>query len=187
MSSFYCPCRSKTFVLKGTWVYHLTHNYGLELVSMNPTVASPLQTTTSGPTVSTSSTSPVAGSGTSPTLGHLKARPKLSFEVAYDLGQGDEAQPIRGTVPKNESYAEFLWRLHHVFYGETFERSLHQWEYILVNHRYEKGGKYIPRTLFFFRTTDSFANRETGFGPIAQTSVLQRRMLTPNSIQLRCR
>ncbi|KAF6218500.1 hypothetical protein HO133_005849 [Letharia lupina] len=74
-----------------------------------------------------------------PAVGRFNLRPKVSFHVAYDLGRGDEAQPIRVTVPKDESYDKFLWRLYNVFYGDSFEKSLRQWEYVLVNRQYERG------------------------------------------------
>ncbi|CAD6566990.1 MAG: hypothetical protein ASARMPRED_000454 [Alectoria sarmentosa] len=75
----------------------------------------------------------------------FKLETKVSFKVAYDLRRGYEAQPIRVTIPKDESYDQFLWRLHNVFYGDSFERSLRQWEYVLVNRRFEKGDS-LPLT-----------------------------------------
>ena len=65
-------------------------------------------------------------------------RPRTIFKVEYDLGLGDEVQPIRATIQKDETYGTFFRRLHHVFYGDSLERSLRQWEYVLVNRQYEK-------------------------------------------------
>ena len=121
---------------KHRWVYHLKRGHGLAPVLLDPTVAHLSQVTKSDPNISTSSTSLVDDLG--PVV-HNMVRPKVSFRVAFDRGQGDQVQPIRVTVPRDESYDKFLGRLRNVFYGEDFKRSLRQWEYVLVNHQYEKG------------------------------------------------
>ena len=72
---------------------------------------------------------------TSPAFQNCEAR----FRVVFDFGRGDEVQPLRTSVPQDESYEKFLGRLDHIFCDDSFERSLHQWEYVLVNRRYEKG------------------------------------------------
>ncbi|KAL9131554.1 MAG: hypothetical protein Q9175_006739 [Cornicularia normoerica] len=96
------------------------------------------------PTVAGSSQANMLTPGTlpaddiSPAVGRFKEEPKVSFKVAYDLGQGDKAPPIRVIIPKDESYDKFFGRLHNVFYGDSFERSLRQWEYILVHSKYQK-------------------------------------------------
>ena len=144
MTTFDCPRCSKIFDSKGAWIYHLQHSrHGLALVSMIPTTIGPSQATTSGSSMSIPSTPPAGDIG--PATRCFKLETKVSFKVAYDLGRGYEAQPIRVTIPKDESYDQFLWRLHNVFYGDSFERSLRQWEYVLVNRRFEKG-ESLPLT-----------------------------------------
>ena len=87
--------------------------------------------------MSTTSTSEADSS--SPAVGHFKVGPKVSFRVEYDLGREEEVQPLRVTIPKDEPFNKFLWRLRNVFYGDSFERSLRQWEYVLVDRQYKKG------------------------------------------------
>lgn len=99
-------------------------------------MASPVHKSAPGPNMSIPSTCP-ANDITLPT-GRFKVGPKVRFHVTMDLGRGDEAQPTRVIIQKDESYDTFLRRLHHLFYGDSYERSLHQWEYILVNRQYEK-------------------------------------------------
>lgn len=135
MTSFHCPKCSKTFSLEKWWVYHLNHGHGLEPVLLNPIVADLSHVSNSDPNVSTSSTSQVDDLG--PVV-HKMVKRKVGFYVAFDRGQGDEVQPLRVIVPRDESYDKFLSRLRNVFYGEDVERSLRQWEYVLVNRQYEK-------------------------------------------------
>ena len=135
MTSFHCPKCSKTFSFKKRWVYHLNHGHGLAPVSLNPTVADLSHVSNSDPNVSTSNTSQVDDLG--PVV-HKMMKRKVSFRVAFDRGQEDKVQPIRVIVPRDESYDKFLSRLRDVFYGEDFERSLRQWECVLVNRQYEK-------------------------------------------------
>lgn len=71
-------------------------------------------------------------------VGRFKVDPKESFRVEYDLGRGDETQPIRMAIPKDESYDEFLRRLRSIFHGDSFERSLRRFEYTLVSRQYKK-------------------------------------------------
>ena len=142
MTSFHCPKCSKTFSLEKWWVYHLKHGHGLAPVLLNPTVADLSHVTNSDPNISTSSTSPVDDLG--PVV-HKMMKRKVSFRVAFDRGQGDKVQPIRVIVPRDESYEKFLGRLRNVFYSEDFEKSLRQWEYVLVNRQYEKGNP-LPLT-----------------------------------------
>ena len=103
-------------------------------------MAGPLQATIPSPSMSLPATLPA--DDISPALSHSKVRPKVklkvSFQVAFDLGRGDDVQPIRVAIPKDEPYHKFLWRLRNVFSGDSFERSLRQWEYVLVNRQYEK-------------------------------------------------
>lgn len=137
MSTFDCPRCSKVFFQKRPWVYHLKHLHRLAPLPMDPTTVSPSQVTISGPNIPTLSTTPADNE--IPAIGRFKVGPKVSFKVAYDLGRGDEAQPVQVTISKDESYDKFLGRLQNVFYGAYFERSLRQWEYILVNRYYERG------------------------------------------------
>ena len=138
---FQCVKCSKAFYLEREWVYHLNHEHGLAPVLLE-TVAGPSQVTESSPTLSTPSIPAVVNSSQD---FHQFLGPKVSFHVVYDLGLGDEVQPIRTTIPREESYDNFFRRLRHVFYGDTFERSLRQWEYVLVNRQYEKGNP-LPLT-----------------------------------------
>lgn len=129
-----CP---KNFLLERQWVDHLKREHGVVPVLLpDPTTADTSQVTESGPTLSTPSTPPADNIAPAP---HQGLGPKVSFHIAYDLSQGDEVSPIRTNIPKGESYENFLRRLRHVFYGDSFERSLRQWEYILVNRQYKKG------------------------------------------------
>ena len=134
--TFPCVQCSKTFHLKSRWVYHLEHEHGLAPVQLNPTETHLSGVIVLGPNMSTPSMSPAEIA--SPAFQHCVG-PEVRFKVAFDLGQGDEVQPVRTTVPRDESYDKFLGRLHHIFCGDSFERSLRQWEYVLVNRRYEKG------------------------------------------------
>ena len=95
------------------------------------------QTTASDLDTSISST-PLA-EDIDPAVGRFKSGSKVSLKVEFDIGRGEEAQPIRMDLPKDESYDKFLSRLHSIFYGDSFERSLRQWEYVLVNRQFEKG------------------------------------------------
>lgn len=135
MTSFHCPKCSKTFSLQKWWVYHLKHGHGLAPVLLNPTVADLSHVSNPDPNVSTSGTSQVDDLG--PVV-HKMVKRRVSFHVAFDRGRGDGVQPLRVIVPRDESYDKFLSRLRNVFYGEDFERSLRQWEYVLVNRQYEK-------------------------------------------------
>lgn len=137
MSAFDCPLCSKVFVMKAAWVYHLEHRHGLAPVSMYPTTVDPSQVNVSGPNLST--TNLPRAHKISPAIGCFKVGPKVSFKVAYDLGRGDKAQPIQVTIQKDESYNMFLRRLHSIFDDGPLERSLRQWEYVLVNRQYERG------------------------------------------------
>lgn len=103
---------------------------------MGPTVAGLSQATTPDPNIFTPSA--LTADEIRRATRRYKVRPKTNFKVEYDLGRGDEAQPIRVTIQKDESYGTFLRRMDHVFYGDSLERSLHQWEYVLVNRQYEK-------------------------------------------------
>ena len=132
--TFPCVQCSKTFRSKTLWVYHLKHEHGLAPVQLDPTKTDHLGVIELEPNMSTPSTSPAEI--TSPAFQHCV---KPEIKVVFDLGPGDEVQPIRTTVPMDESYDKFLGRLHHVFCGDSFERSLRQWEYVLVTRRYEKG------------------------------------------------
>ena len=103
---------------------------------MDQTMASPVHTSAPGPNMSIPSTYP-ADDIALPT-GCFEVGPKVRFHVTLDLGRGDEAQPTRLIIQKDESYETFLRRLHHFFYDNSYERSLRQWEYVLINRRYEK-------------------------------------------------
>ena len=94
------------------------------------------QATEMGPNASTPHTPPA--DDMSPAVGRFKVDPKESFHVEFDLGRGGETQPIRMTIPKNESYDKFLRRLRSIFHGDSFERSLRRWEYTLVDRRFGK-------------------------------------------------
>ena len=65
--------------------------------------------------------------------------PGVRFKIVFEIGQGDEVKLLRTSVPRDESYEKFLGRLDHIFSGDSLERSLRQWEYVLANWRYEKG------------------------------------------------
>lgn len=142
MAFFACPRCLATFNLEGWWIYHLESEHGLAPVLLKPTVADPSQVTKSVPNVATPSIR--TADNIIPAVQH-SGGPKLSFRVEYDLGKGGETQPIRLTIPKDESYDKFLRRLHDVFYGDSFERSHRQWEYVLVNRQYLKGNP-LPLT-----------------------------------------
>ena len=103
---------------------------------MEPTVAGSSRATKSDINISSPSGPPTGD--TNRAVGRFKVGPKLSLHVAFDLGRGDEAQPVRVIIPKDESYEKFLWRLRGISYDGSFETPLHQWEYILVNRQYEK-------------------------------------------------
>lgn len=103
---------------------------------MEPTVAGSSRATKSDINISSPSGPPTGD--TNRAVGRFKVGPKLSLHVAFNLGRGDEAQPVRVTIPKDESYEKFLWRLRGISYDGSFETPLHQWEYILVNRQYEK-------------------------------------------------
>lgn len=109
----------------------MEHKHGVASVPMDPTVAGSSQANMFTPGT-------LPADDISPAVGRFKEEPKVSFKVAYDLGQGDKAPPIRVIIPKDESYDKFFGRLHNVFYGDSFERSLRQWEYILVHSKYQK-------------------------------------------------
>ena len=134
--TFPCVQCSKTFRLKKQWVHHLEHKHGLTPIQVDPTETDPLVVIELDPNISTPSMSPAEI--TSPDFQHYVG-PEVRFKVAFDLGQGDEVKPLRTTVPRDESYDKFFGRLQHIFCGDSFERSLRQWEYVLVNWRYEKG------------------------------------------------
>ena len=136
MSTFNCPKCSGTFIGEASWFFHMRQRHGLLPVPRDSKEAVTSQTTLLDSNISTPSI--LSADNSNPTPGQFKVKPKATFKVVYDLGRGDEAQPIRVTIPKDESYDKFLSRLHNVFYGDSFERSLRQWEYVLVNHRYEK-------------------------------------------------
>ena len=135
--TFPCVQCSKTFRSKTRWVYHLKHEHGLAPVQLDPTETDPLGMIELDPNMSTPSMS--LAKIASPAFQHCVDPEVVRFKVAFDLGLGDEVQPIRTTVPMDESYDKFLGRLHHIFCGDSFERSLRQWEYVLVTWRYEKG------------------------------------------------
>lgn len=133
--TFLCVQCSKSFHLKTRWIHHLEHEHGLAVQRDSA------ETHLSGvmkldPNISTRSMSPAES--TSPAFQH-RVGPEMRFRVAFDLGHGDEVQPVRMTVPSHESFEKFLGRLHHFFIGDSFERFLRQWEYVLVNRQYEKG------------------------------------------------
>ena len=134
--TFPCVQCSKTCRSKTQGAYHLKQEHGLAPVQLDPTETDPSGVMELGPNMSTPSMS--AAEGTSPAFQHCVG-PKVRFKVAFNLGQG-EVQPIQTTVPQDASYEKFLGRLHHVFCSDSFERSLRQWEYVLVNWQYEKGG-----------------------------------------------
>ena len=134
--TFPCVQCSKTFLSKTRWVYHLEHEHGLAPVQLDPMKTHLSGAIELGPNMSTPSMSPPEI--TSSAFQH-SAGPEARFKIAFDLGQGDGVQPLRTSVPRDESYDKFIGRLDHIFYGEPFENSLRQWEYVLVNWRYEKG------------------------------------------------
>ena len=134
--AFPCVQCSKTFRLKTRWVYHLEREHGLAPLQLDLTGTGPLEVIKLGPNVSIPSMS--LAEITSPAFRQYTGS-DIRFKVAFDLSQGGEVQPIRTTVPRDESYDKFLERLHHIFCSDSFERSLRQWEYVLVNWRYEKG------------------------------------------------
>lgn len=134
--TFKCVQCPEMFLLERQWVDHLESEHGLVPVLLNPTVSDSSQMTKSDPSLSNPSTRPVDNIAPAPRQG---VEPKVRFHVAYDLGRGDEVSPIRTTIPKDESYENFLRRLRYVFDGESFEISLRQWEYVLVNRQYERG------------------------------------------------
>ena len=78
-------------------------------------------------------------------FGRPGVKPKEFFKVAFDIGRGDEVQPIRMALPRDESYSTFLRRLQSLFYGDSFERSIRQWEYILVDRGFQRA-KPLPLT-----------------------------------------
>ena len=78
-------------------------------------------------------------------FGRSGVKPKEFFKVAFDIGRGDEVQPIRMSLPRYESYGTFLRRLQSLFYGDSFERSLRQWEYILVDRGFQRANP-LPLT-----------------------------------------
>ena len=78
-------------------------------------------------------------------LGRSEVKPKEIFKVSFDIGRGDEVQPIRMTLPRDESYSNFLRKLNSLFYGDSFERSLRQWEYILVDREFQRANP-LPLT-----------------------------------------
>lgn len=134
--AFPCVQCSKTFRLKTSWVYHLEHEHGLAPLQLDLRETDPSKVVDLGPNISTPSMSPARI--TSP-ASQQSTGPDIRFKVAFDLCQEGEVQQIRTTVPKDESYDKFLGRLHHVFCGDSFKRSFQQWEYVLINRRYEKG------------------------------------------------
>ena len=78
-------------------------------------------------------------------FGRSEVKPKEFFKVAFDIGRGDDVQPIRMALPRYESYNTFLRKLHSLFYGDSFERSLRQWEYVLVDRRFQRANP-LPLT-----------------------------------------
>ena len=134
--TFKCVQCPKTFLLERPWVHHLKHEHGLAPMRLDPTLTDPLQVTEMRTNLSMPSTPRTDNIAPAP---HQGLGPKVSFHVAFEFSQGDEVSPIRTTIPKDESYENFLRRLRHVFYGDSFERSLRQWEYVLVNRQYKKG------------------------------------------------
>ncbi len=134
-TSFDCPWCSEAFPLQAWWVYHLERKHGVTPVLLDPTMANSSQVTGMVLNMSAPSTQPA--DSTNPAV-HNDVRPKANFHVVYDLGQGNRVQQIRTIVPRDESYSKFLQRLQNVFFGNTFKRPLPQWEYVLVDRRYEK-------------------------------------------------
>ena len=136
MTEWNCPECSETFQQERWWVYHLKWTHNLAPVRQDSAIAVPPRVSTAVSTMSTTSAPPPRSSNpvVDPNL-----RLRMEFHVVYHLHQGDEERHIRTTVPKDESYNNFLRRLQHVFYGESFERSLRQWEYILVDRKYKRG------------------------------------------------
>ena len=134
--AFPCIRCSKNFRVKTRWIYHLKREHGLAPLQLDLTETGLLEVIELGPNVFTPSMSPAEI--TSPAFRQC-TNSDIRFKVAFDLSQGGEVRPIRTTVPRNESYDKFLGRLQHIFGGDSFERSLRQWEYVLVNWRYEKG------------------------------------------------
>ena len=135
MTSFDCPRCWKTFSLERWLILHLKCEHGIAPVLLDPTVAEPSQVTEWDPDMSTPSTPPAQDIIPA---AHPCIEPKVNFHMVYDLDQGDEVQPLRMNIPRDESYDKFLQRLRHIFYGDSLERSLRQWEYVLVNRQYEK-------------------------------------------------
>ena len=78
-------------------------------------------------------------------FGRSEVKPKEFFKVAFDIGRGDEVQPIRMAFPRDESYSTFLRKLQSLFYGDSFERSIRQWEYILVDRGFQRANP-LPLT-----------------------------------------
>lgn len=144
MSFFNCPQCSKTFLLKRGLLYHLEHDHSIAPAAMDSMMGpGPSQAIKLGSNISTSSTPPAGD--ISPAIGRFKVVLKVNFHVEFDLGREDEAQPIRMTIPKDEPYDKFLSRLRNIFHGDSFERSLRRWEYVLVNRQYEKAAP-LPLT-----------------------------------------
>ena len=135
MPSFICPRCSATFTRARWWIYHMQYYHERARVLWNSPEPQASQMIGSDPTVS--ATTPMAAEDIAVTAPHVG--PKTMFRVAYEFGRGNKKPPLRTIIPKNESYSKFLQRLHHVYHGDSFDRSLRQWEYVLVNHRYEKG------------------------------------------------
>ena len=63
----------------------------------------------------------------------------MRFKIEFDLGRGDEVQPLRTTIPRDDPYDTFLRRLSHIFCYDPSRGSQYQWEYILVDRSFEKG------------------------------------------------
>lgn len=115
------------------------NKHDVKPVTMDPTVKGRSQVSISTPGTL------LADGVTRNVFGRSEVKPKEFFKVAFDIGQGDEVQPIRMTLPRDESYSSFLRRLHSLFYGDSFERSLRQWEYILVDRGFQKANP-LPLT-----------------------------------------
>ena len=117
----------------------LKNQYDVEPMTMDPTVKGSSNASMSTPGAL------LAGGVTRDVFGHSGVKPKEFFKVAFDIGRGDEVQPIRMALPRQESYSTFLRRLHSLFYGDSFERSLRQWEYILVDRGFQRANP-LPLT-----------------------------------------
>ena len=118
---------------------NLNNKYDVEPVTMDQKVKG-----SSNASISTPGTL-LADGVTRDVFGRSGVKPKEFFKVAFDIGRGDEVQPIRMALPRDESYSTFLRRLQSLFYGDSFERSLRQWEYILVDRGFKRANP-LPLT-----------------------------------------